>query len=31
MHYGFLDGCHSLMKDRDGTERKYFHRRKFDL
>ena len=31
VHYGFLDGCFTLQKDRDGTERKFFHRPKFDL
>lgn len=31
VHYGFLDGCHSKMKDQDGTDRRIFHRPKFDL
>lgn len=31
IHYGFLDGCHTTTKERDGTKQRFFHAPKFDL
>lgn len=31
IHYGFLDGCHTTTKERDGTTQRFFHAPKFDL